>query len=180
LVRYFKFGRIIRPPSKTAKDHKKSRRASPKRMAGYFQIWPDNPATLKKWLRTRKRRGARHPEAGGIFWPDYSRSGPDYPVAGLSGPNLSRIIRSWRLQWIHFGEGYLYPSPSSSPACSSSSRTRYYLEPTSLLDLHLQPTIVPDLWRIEGGGPDLHLHRRNFISLSISLGNLFLVVPWKH
>jgi hypothetical protein len=54
------------------------------------------------------------------------------------------------------------------------------LEPTSLLDLHLQPPKVPDLWRIKGGGPDLYLHRRNFFSLSICLGNLFLVVPWKH
>jgi hypothetical protein len=74
---------------------------------------------------------------------------------------LTRIIRPWRLQQIHFGEGYLYPSSSSSPACSSSSRTRYYLEPSSLLDLHLQPPKASDLWRIEGGGPDLHLHRRN-------------------
>jgi hypothetical protein len=100
--------------------------------------------------------------------------------AGLSGPNLPRIIRPWQLQRIHFGEGYLYPFPSSSPACSSSSRTRHYLEPTSLLDLHLQPPKVPDLWRIDGGGPDLHLHRRNFFSLSICLGNSFLVVPWKN
>jgi hypothetical protein len=130
-------GRIIWPPSKTAKDQKDAGCASPRSqseiLARLFQIW-----------------------------------------AGLSGPNLTRIIRSWRLQRIYFGEGY------SSPACSSSSRTRHYLEPTSLLDLHLQPPIVPDLWRIEGGGPDLHLHQRNFISLSICLGNLCLVVPWKH
>jgi hypothetical protein len=148
-------------------------------LARYFQIWLDNLATLKKRLRTRRRRGVHHTEAGRIFRPDYSRSRPDYPAAGLSGPNLSRIIRSWWLQRIHFGEGYLYP-PSSSPAWSSSSRTRHYLDPTSLLYLHLQPPKLTDLWRIEGGGPDLHVHRRNFISLSISLGNLCLVVPWKH
>jgi hypothetical protein len=74
--------------------------------------------------------------------------------------------------------GGVFIPPSSSLACSSSSRTRYYLEPTSLLDLHLQPPKVPDLWRIEGGGPDLHLHRRNFISLSICLGNSFLFSKW--
>jgi hypothetical protein len=82
--------------------------------------------------------------------------------ARLSGPNLTWIIQPWWLQRLHFEEGYLYPSLSSSPSCSSSSRTRHYLEPTSLLDLHLQPPKVPDLWRIEGGGPNLHLHQRNF------------------
>jgi hypothetical protein len=148
--------------------------------AGYFKSGPDNPATLEI---------GQGPEDGGvritqkarqIFRPDYSRSARIIRPAGLSGPNLPQIIRPWRLQLIHFGEGYLYPSPSSSPACSSSSRIRHYLEPTSLLDLHLQPPKVPDLWRIEGGGPDLHHHQRNFFSLSICLGNSFLVVPWKH
>jgi hypothetical protein len=49
---------------------------------------------------------------------------------------------------------------------------------TPVLDLHLQPPKVLDLWRIEGGGPDLHLHQRNLFSLSICLGNLCPVVPW--
>jgi hypothetical protein len=71
-------------------------------------------------------------------------------------------------------------TPSSTSSCSSSSRTRHYLEPLKSLVLHLQPPKVLDLWGIEEGGTDLHLHQRNFISLSISLGNLCLVVPWKH
>jgi hypothetical protein len=100
--------------------------------------------------------------------------------AGISGPNLTQIFRPWRLQWLHFGEGYKYPSPSSSSSCSSSSRTRHYLETTSLLDLHLQPPKVSDLWRIKGGGPDLHLHRRNFFFPSFCLRDSFLVVPSKH
>jgi hypothetical protein len=144
----------------------------------YSKSGPDNPPPPLPWnrLRTRRREGVRHPDS----WPDYSRSGPKYLAAGLSGPNLPRIIRPLAAAMVTFREGVFIPLPLIFSSYSSSSRTRHYLEPTSLLDLHLQPPKVSDLWRIEGGGPDLHLHRRNFCFPSFCLRDLFLVVPWKH
>jgi hypothetical protein len=143
-------------------------------LARYLQIWPDNPPPQKLAKDSKRSRCASLSIQGGY-------SGKKIPVlAGLSGPNLDRIIRPWRQQRLQLREGYKYPSPSSSLSCSSCSRTRHYLEPSKLLDLHLQPSKALDLWRIEGGDPNLHLHQRNFISLSISLGNLCLVVHWKH
>jgi hypothetical protein len=146
-------------------------------------IWPDisrsgriiPPSPPQKMAKDSKRLRC----ASLSIWGGYY--GRRFPVlAELSGPNLDRIIRPWRQQQLQLQEGYKCLSPSSSPSCSSCSRTRHYLEPPKLLDLHFQPFKALDLWRIEGGDPDLHLHRRNFISLSIRLGNLCLVVPWKH
>ena len=79
-----------------------------------------------------------------------------YPALGLdvSGPCLPvQQADSWR--------GYKYPSTylwtNSSPTLKSTIRAS-----SDLPLLPIQPPISADLWRIEGGGPDLHLHRAVF------------------
>ena len=56
-------------------------------------------------------------------------------------------------------EGYKRGTSSPTSSCSFSHSQEHSAEPPNLQDLHLQPSKVPDLWRIEGGGLDLHLHR---------------------
>jgi hypothetical protein len=65
----------------------------------------------ENWLRTRRRRGARHSDPWPDIWPDYSRSGPEYPAAGLSGPNLPQIIRPLAATTDTFREGVFIPLP---------------------------------------------------------------------
>jgi hypothetical protein len=53
-----------------------------------------------------------------------------------------------------------------------------YLEPQKSQNLPPQPTKALDLWRIKGGGLDLHLHRRDLLSPLICLRDLCLGFPW--
>jgi hypothetical protein len=94
---------------------------------------------------------------GGLFV-----STPDYPGGSC------RIIRPLVQQRLQIGRGYKYPSPSSLKLLELL-KNKSQFEPPKSLDLHLQPFQAFDFWRIEGGDPDLHLHRRNFISLPICL-----------
>ena len=79
-----------------------------------------------------------------------------YPVLGpdISGPCLP-------VQREDFWRGYKYLSTylwtNSSPTSKSTIRASSDLQ---LLPIH--PSISADLWRIEGGGSDLHLHQAYF------------------
>ena len=86
-----------------------------------------------------------------------------YPVLGriypVLGPDISgvRFLCNGQISW----RGINTPPPtsgqSSSPTFKSTIRASSDLQ---LLPIH--PTISADLWRIEGEGPDLHLHRGVF------------------
>jgi hypothetical protein len=52
------------------------------------------------------------------------------------------------------------------------------LEPPNQQDLPPQPTKALDLWRIEGGGLDLHPHRSDLLSPLVYLRDLSLGFPW--
>jgi hypothetical protein len=54
--------------------------------------------------------------SGRIFRPDYSRSGPEYPAAGLSGASLGRIIRPLAAATDTFREGVFIPLPLFLPS----------------------------------------------------------------
>jgi hypothetical protein len=79
---------------------------------------------------------------------------------------------------VTFGRGYKYPLTSSSPSCSSWTRTPPIVGATKLQDLPPQPTKALDLWRIEGGGLDLHPHWSDLLSTLICLRDLCLGFPW--
>ena len=90
-------------------------------------------------------------------------------VSGLSNRSLrpGRSLRPSRtgvsgpsgLQRLSFGEGYKYPSPFLQPTSSTRKEKTPLLQVQESLDLPIPPSKLVDLWRIEGEGLDLHLHR---------------------
>ena len=74
------------------------------------------------------------------------------------------------------GEGDIFLPLSSPPLTSSSSTHTTTIEDLSST-LHHQPTRAAALWRIEGGGLDLHLHRPDSRFSISSLFCLFLGAP---
>src|SRR3954469_16375306 len=90
--------------------------------------------------------------------------------------DFSTTVRKRFVEGVAYKKGPL----SSSSSCSSCSRTPTPLDPPNLQDLFIQPSKVIDLWRIEGGGLDLHIHqeRSSFPPHSLE-GPQALVFLWK-
>ena len=84
------------------------------------------------------------------------------PQAGDSGPQRPETPGLVALTASFFVGGYKYPPPTSPPTSSSSIQgieVNHYLSSPNLRFLPILPPKCVDLWRIEGEGPDLHLHQ---------------------
>ena len=80
-----------------------------------------------------------------------SLCGVEIDLCGASHLSNETYFRNW--------EGYKYPSTYLQPSSSSSFLSPPFLEAQELQDLPIPPPKLVDIRRIEGEGPDLHLHQ---------------------
>ena len=104
-----------------------------------------------------------------ILWRKYPHR-PEAPVHGRKYPVLVRKypVLSPDISGPCFpvngqiSGGAINTPPPTSGQTSSLTLKSTIRASSNLADLPIQPLISADLWRIEGGGPNLHLHQAVF------------------
>ena len=157
-------GRVARPPCRPSACPRPAASGSPRPPAsppgrGQAGSRPGGSATLP--AQGQPRPGSGRPPCG---WPDLPGR-PGRPQAGLR-PGSLRLEKA--SNGSIFGGGIYTPPPTSSQPASSPLKTTIFASSNSI-DLPIPPLKFVDSWRIEGEGPDLHLHR------AVSLSPLFLL-----
>ena len=138
--------------------------------------FPVFPSRVRKWLRTNLYLALM---VSGNFQPEISVDRNFWFVclckeegaATLKEPEF--LVQTWTgisgyvflRQRLHFEEGYKYPlllcPRVSSSSIKDNSRSTFKSSPSPWY-LPMPPPNQAHLWRIEGEGPDLHLHQADF------------------